>query len=130
MKETVLIHGKKIAVGGEDVDGIMVSALEGGINYWCGEARVAGEYLGTYASEQISRGGLLYLEDFEDDETYVLNREKFMDGLRKFIRENATDYDCLLRQVDGSYTLDTCQIDAVAADMIIQYAVFGELVYS
>lgn len=35
----------------QDIDDIMVAALEGGINYWCREAEVVGEYLGEYASD-------------------------------------------------------------------------------
>lgn len=47
----------------QDIDDIMVAALEGGINYWCDEAAVeGGEYLGKYASDQISRGGTLLLQ--------------------------------------------------------------------
>lgn len=66
----------------EDIDDIMAGALEGGINYWCGEAEVVGNYLGEYASEQISRGGQLILHDIEENETYTLDREKFVKGLK------------------------------------------------
>ena len=41
----------------QDIDDIMVTALEGGINYWCRRAKVVGEYLGEATSDQISRGG-------------------------------------------------------------------------
>lgn len=56
----------------QDVDDIMVSALEGGINYWCRRVVVQGKYLGEYASDQISRGGQLAVwleEPFEDDKS-------------------------------------------------------------
>ena len=43
----------------QDIDDIMVSALEGGVNYWCRSVVVEGDYLGEYASDQISRGGQL-----------------------------------------------------------------------
>ena len=52
----------------QDIDDIMVVALEGGINYWCREAEVVGEYLGEYASDQISRGGSLILHDAESSD--------------------------------------------------------------
>lgn len=52
-----------VLVTHEDIDDIMVSALEGGINHWCAEAKVQGEYLGEFASDQISRGGTLLLYD-------------------------------------------------------------------
>ena len=75
-----------VRVRNEDIDDIMVSALEGGINYWCRKAEVKGGYLGEYASDQISRGGELILHDTED-------------------------------------------IDAEDADCIIQYALFGDVIY-
>ena len=33
----------------QDIDDIMCSALEGGINYWCRKAEVVGDYLGEYS---------------------------------------------------------------------------------
>ena len=40
----------------QDIDDIMSIALDY-IGYWCGKAKVVGEYLGEFASDQISRGG-------------------------------------------------------------------------
>jgi len=42
----------EINVTQEDIDDIVTTALEGGINYWCGKVEVDGDYLGEYASEQ------------------------------------------------------------------------------
>ena len=53
----VLSCALDVRVSNEDIDDIMVSALEGGINYWCRKAEVKGEYLREYASDQISSGG-------------------------------------------------------------------------
>ena len=39
----------------QDVDDIMVSALEGGICYWCDRVTVEGQYLCKYASEYWMR---------------------------------------------------------------------------
>ncbi len=61
----------------KDIDDIMCAALEGGITYWCSRAEVVGEYLGEYASEQISKGGELRLYDCESDEVYTLTLDKF-----------------------------------------------------
>lgn len=65
----------EINVTQEDIDDIVATALEGGINYWCRKAEVVGDYLGEYASEQISRGGTLKLYDSEEDEVYELTRD-------------------------------------------------------
>lgn len=59
---------KKYTVTPQDIDDIMVTALEGGINYWCRKAKVVGEYLGECASDQISRGGSLILYDAESSD--------------------------------------------------------------
>lgn len=109
----------------EDVDDIMAAALEGGINYWCCKAGVVGKYLGEYASDQISRGGKLKLYDAESDDVWELDIEKFMQGFRLWI-ENGQN-DCSVVRGDGS--IDTYEIDAVIADEIIQYSLFGEIVF-
>ena len=48
-----------VRISTEDIDDIVTTALEGGICYWCRRAEVKGKYLGEFASEQISRGGVL-----------------------------------------------------------------------
>lgn len=120
------IKGKNIKVNAEDIDDIMACALEGGITYWCDEARVVGEYLGEYASDQISRGGQLLLHDMEAEETYLLNKEKFLSGLKLFLN----DSEGKICKLDGGYGVDPANIDSNDADSIIQYAIFGELVYA
>ena len=79
---------------GQDVDDIMVSALEGGICYWCDRVTVEGQYLGKYASEQISRGGTLKVHvtepfDEQDTEWYELDIEKFIQGFRLWLENRA-----------------------------------------
>ena len=111
-------------VSDEDIDDIMSAALDGGITYWCGRAKVVGEYLGEYASEQISRGGVLKLYDIEEPKAvYELTLDKFLVGLRLWI-ENERAF-----QLTEAGRLDVGQIDAAAADTIIQYALFCNIVY-
>lgn len=116
---------KKYTVTPQDIDDIMVTALEGGINYWCRKAEVVGEYLGEYASDQISRGGSLILYDAESSDHWELNLEKLLNGIQKAIEDNWYDrYDWY---VDGE--LDCCQIDAEVADTIVQFALFDDIVF-
>ncbi len=120
----------RAALTQQDIDDIMVSALEGGINYWCRRVVVQGDYLGEYASEQISRGGKLAVwldEPFEDNKTcYILDRDKFLSGFKLWL-ENAHANCDVVDNVDGS--VDCGQIDAICADEIIQHALFGDLVF-
>ena len=124
-KEFFIQATLNIKVTAQDIDDIMCSALEGGITYWCCKAEVVGNYLGEFASEQISRGGTLKLYDAEEDEVYELTLEKLLKGIKLAIQENYyADYDWC----DGTM-LDTCQVDANVADVIIQLALFEEVVY-
>ena len=110
-------------VSDEDIDDIMSAALDGGITYWCGRAEVVGEYLGEYASEQISRGGTLRLYDIEDGTVSELTLDKFLNGLRLWIENERTF------ELTNAGRLDVGQIDALAADAIIQYALFNNVIF-
>lgn len=111
----------------EDIDDIMVTALEGGINHWCSEVLPAGEQPGECAGGQISRGGYLKLHDFEGNAELILTKEKFTEGLKKYlVNPTAGDF---LEFVDHRLLVDTGYVDAETADAIIQYALFGDVVY-
>lgn len=110
-----------VLYGDKDIDNIIHTALEGGINYWCEHVDVVGEYLGEHASEQISRGGTLKFYDLEGDE-YELTLENFIKGLELFIRERGLD---IIYDIE----IETMDIDAEDADAIIQYALFEEIAY-
>ena len=106
----------------QDVDDIMVAALEGGINYWCREAEVVGEYLGEYASDQISRGGSLILYDAESSDKWELTLEKFLNGVKLYFEQG-----CHVQVEDNA--IEIGDIDAGDADCIVQFALFGEVVF-
>lgn len=118
----------------QDIDDIMSAALDGGITYWCDCAKVVGDYLGEYASDQISRGGTLRLHDAEENKWYELTKENFIAGLKQFIRkqgfakEEGNGHCGNVIPDDGR--IDMSKIDAGDADCIIQCALFGEVVYA
>lgn len=112
-----------VTISQQDIDNLMCTALEGGINYWCREAKVVGEFLGEYGSEQISRGGSLLLRDAETDERWELTLEKFLKGIELYIKENGRV------MIEDFKLMDYGELDAGDADCIVQYALFGKLVY-
>ena len=125
MKEFKIDVIQQIKVTQEDIDDIMCSALEGGITYWCRKAEVVGDYLGEYASEQISRGGTLLLYDAEEDEVYDLDLPNLLNGIKQAYEGNwFAEYGWC----DGK-TIDTCQVDAEVADVIVQLALFDEVIF-
>lgn len=115
--------GISAAITEEDIDDIMVSALEGGITYWADGCEVVGKYLGEYASEQISRGGALRILD-ESGEKHWLNLDKFLKGFVIWASEGYDQYGAI-----RAGRVDTTVVDGAAADCIIQLALFEEVVY-
>jgi len=135
-EKLTMVHVEfNVGVTDEDIDDIMCGALEGGITYWCIAAKVDGDYLGSYASEQISRGGRLKLfldEPYNDTDMFVLDKEMLMKGLKKYLEDPEKPYEIVSVISDGSDTrmgIDTCQCDATVCDMIVQYALFDEVVF-
>ena len=126
MIAVVVVNGVIAKVTQEDVDDIMSAALDSHfLQSWCSEVNVVGRYLGEYASEQISRGGELWFYDIEDESYYGLTLDKFQKGLEMYLTEN----NSIVNRNGTDVTLDVTMIDEVSADMIIQYALFGEIVY-
>lgn len=118
----------KIEVTDEMIDDICCSAFEGGITYWCNKAEVVGGDLkgASYASDAISRGASILLHEFEDDhvgkeDTYTLTKEKVLVGIQMYVTNIISD------KLDR--ILDLSNIDSEDADIIIQYGLFGEIVY-
>ena len=132
-KSEVLDIAFRVVVTGEDIDDIMATALEGGITNWADEASVNEEKrVADWGHEQIARGGELQIhviEPFDRDnaEWYTLTKEKFLKGLETYLKKPA--YSDFLEFVDHELRVDTCYVDASVADAIVQYALFGDIIY-
>lgn len=124
-----------INVTEEDIEDIMCTALEGGINnYWADYDRNDEEYLPyiDYDDEPFSElctkilldGGWVWLIDSYEDTYYPLTLDKLMTGIQRWIDGGYDMYGA----VDGE-ELDCGNIDSECADCIIQLALFGEIVY-
>ena len=114
-------YSGKVNLTVEDIDDIMSGALDY-ISYWCRRAKVVGEYLGEYASEQIARGGTLILYDAESSDKWELTLEKFLNGVKLYFEQG-----CHVQVEDNA--IETGDIDAGDADCIVQFALFGEVVF-
>lgn len=113
----------EVNLTGQDIDDIMATALEGGINSWCRKAEVVGKYLGKYASEQISRGGSLLLYDAESPKKWKLTLDNFLVGIKLYFEQGSH-----VSIEDNK--IDPCDFDAGDADVIIQFALFGKQIFS
>lgn len=112
----------KVKVTAENIDDLLVSAFEGGINYWCHEVKVISMPPGikeTLASYAISKGGVLQIFDRDSYDTWELTLPKFIKGLKKYMKANG------VLSMEG--IIDNH--DASTADAIVQLALFGEIVF-
>ena len=104
------------------LDCILSGAFEGGSNYWADRVEVVeDDYHGAkYASEVISHGGRLLIHTQDDDVPRLLTKEKMLKGCKLYV---AGDKDTKGR------TFDIDRWDAIDHDMILQYSLFGEVIY-
>lgn len=108
----------------DEINDIMVAALEGGINYWCDKVKIVknsdaynlNEDKIRYASDVLGYGGELIM--FFDGEQKVLNQEMILNGITMYCESNGVSYEDMYENHDA----DT-------ADHIVQYALFNEIVY-
>lgn len=117
----------------EDINDLVCTALEGGINDWCGKIEIVlnddKTYSGVapddqtnvqYASDVIGYGGKLKLRYIDDrTEIWVLDLPKMLKGIKMHCENSNISPDILM-----------VNYDAVDADSIVQYALFDEIVYS
>ena len=128
MTENKKIHSitPTIIVTNNDIDDIVTTALEGGINYWADQAETVGtlreEDKDLYISETISRGYTVEIHDAEEGEVYQLDLEKLLNGITYGVQNGFVE-------INNGGTIDTGDIDAIAADVIIQAALFGDVIY-
>jgi hypothetical protein len=116
-----------VEVSAEDIDNLVSAAFEGGITYWCCQAK---PYVDTwpneveYVSQCLSRGYDIALYDAEDvcddgsPSEYILTLPAMIRGIEKYCDLHGVSFSDLCEDYDGE-----------AADCIVQYALFGKLVY-
>jgi hypothetical protein len=108
-----------------DVESVIVGGFEGGIGHWASLTRdehwndkPQDEPASTWATKLILEGKdvLLYETADDDSTTRKLNLSNLIKGIEINSRERPHDSDLEMG-------------DAITYDCIIQYALFGELVY-
>ncbi len=115
----------EIDITENDIENIIVTSFEGGSNYWMGldnsrsewKDRPEDEPHSTWATKLLLDGKSVFVYDIEDDkEEYELTLEKILNGIRQNAKERPFDSDLE-------------KGDATTSDCIVQYALFGEVVY-
>ena len=120
MKKKILGKVKKVIdVTSDDLDEILVGAFEGGSSYWADIVEVVdGDYKGgKFASDVISRGGELIIHT-NDGEGHKLTQAKLINGIQIYVDNKRKNFP-----------FNDTQPDRMTYDNMLQYALFGELVY-
>lgn len=126
----------KVKVTSEDIEDILTTAFEGGINYWADDVQVIGEYKGENEADHLVHGGELSIHltegaiDDSDKEWYDIDRDKFLKGLRMYLSDPEAPYNILRYGNEGGLEIEICDVDAAVADLIVQYALFDEEVFA
>lgn len=94
----------------EQINDLVSTAFEGGINYWCGEAKTSTELGDNYLSEMLTKGATIKLYDEEEEKWHSLTLAKLLKAM-------------------GEYWVDLDNYDSDDADALIQTAIFGKVVY-
>lgn len=123
----------QIKLTAEDIEDIMVGALEGGIGYWACLDNTGDAYENAPEDEPVSitcsrlllGGETIRFEDVDEEAEYFLDLPSFLDGFKKWVERGGDWYGAV--SADGK--VDVCNIDADRADAIIQYAIFGDVIY-
>ena len=116
-----------VEVTDDDVDHIMETALSGGIGYWTSEVTT-------------NDNGIWLIADAAfNDETYTVTRADIRRALRLAASPGYRDLDVspdvhndiqAAMQPEGADGLDVGEIDATAADQLVQIAAMGRVTYA
>lgn len=121
-----ILAEKKIELTKDSIASIVNIALDGGVTaLWVSDMKVKGEMLGEFGGEHIAFGGTLLLRADDETEYRELTSTKLLTGVKLWY-ENGGDW---YNAVQNNGTLDLLQIDASVSDAILQYALFGDVVY-
>lgn len=111
-----------ICITGENIENILVDALEGSSNYWCGLDNTTPEWsdkpkdfpVSMWAVQLLLQGKSITLYDIEDEEeTWDLTLEKLLKGIGMAISKDSASIDDIEDEPDNA----------------LQYALFDEVVY-
>lgn len=125
MKNSETVGYVTIPVTERDIESVIVNGLEGAIGYWAKldntrpewQDKPKGEPTSMWATKLILEGKALHFEDTEDpSEKWELTLSKVIEGITQNNKERTWD-----SSIENG--------DAETMDCIIQYALFGELVY-
>jgi hypothetical protein len=111
---------KVVKLSENDIDDIIVGAIEGGIGYWgyvspsSKVGKPADEPTSQWCTTTLLAGGTVFIQDNEEPEVYELTLEGLMKGIKWYMEKHDDDMD---------------NWDASSYDCIVQYGMFDKVVF-
>ena len=126
-KNIVGYYVRKVNISANDIDTVITNSFEGGSNYWLGldtqneesvwKEKPKGLPYSTWATQMLLEGKTLHFYDIEDEEEkFTLTLEQLVNGFK--LNAEQRSWDC-----------DLDNGDATTSDCILQYGIFGKVVY-
>jgi hypothetical protein len=113
---------KLVFLTDHDINKLMGIALTMGVRHWCDTVTVSSSEFKGWFSDAIAAGHVLKLHDSKDDEEYRLTFSKLAEGLERYAKKQKLP-------LTNDDRLDFDGVNAVMADYVVQYAIFGEVRY-
>lgn len=118
-----------IEVSLSQVQNLLISALEGGSNYWCqiagyqyAEGKKANAYEFRHV-EVVFDGGKILLNEFGDEgdtiQQFVVGLDELKEGIRRMARDDTYHWKNIVEEND----------DAETGDVFLQMTLFDEIRY-
>ena len=119
-----------VPITDEMIEDILCSAFEGGITYWAGnvsckdeeDMQKVGGYKHEYLTKTKLKDAVMYIHDAETGEKFTITKKLIIFALQKMDNPEYKYRKALKRILNGDW-------DADDADIVVQTACFGEVVY-
>ena len=124
------IINRRIEISDELIEYILCSAFEGGITYWANNISCednkdmikVGGWKDTYLTKTKKKDAVMYIHESETGEKYPITKKSIIDALQKMDTPEYNYTKALNRLLNDGW-------DADDADIVVQTACFGEVVY-
>ena len=124
------IINRRIEISDELIEYILCSAFEGGITYWAEnvsckdnkDMKEVGGWKHEYLTRTKKKDAVMYIHESETGEKYPITKKSIIDALQKMDSPEYKYTKALGRILDETY-------DADDADIVVQTACFGEVIY-
>ena len=119
-----------VPITDELIEDLLCTAFEGGITYWAEnisckdneDMKKVGGWKHKYLTKTKKKDAVMYIHETETGEKHPITKKSIIDALQKMDNPKYKHRKALKRILDETY-------DACDADIVVQTACFGEVVF-